>query len=355
MYKRKIEKMPDSFVVNGKPVFGTFEGNLKRLDIRGVSRPYGNFPLPKFFTNLRIKSELTFTFNIGDFIGFFSFFDAKIFGFSEVVFWNKKTNLKWTYHCVMGPRKRFVPHDMNHATTSTYSKRRHVKISWNRERDALTVAFSLKGDSVRPTASGNLVAIFSNDQFKDLTCVKPAPTMSKCSASYNAALSLTGYVTLTSRDGTKHEMPVIDGFSFLDVTRIYMKFKSSGQFVLGLGEYKGKLLAFRISTESQDAVNPDKYNRNVLFYDGKVTPLPSVVVTHPNGIENNWIIQDYENMVDLCFSPVSRSTNRISILILRSTRDSLYGTFEGTLMTDSEEKISFKSFPGIAERFQIRL
>ena len=191
MYKRKIEKMPDSFVVNGKPVFGTFEGNLKRLDIRGVSRPYGNFPLPKFFTNLRIKSELTFTFNIGDFIGFFSFFDAKIFGFSEVVFWNKKTNLKWTYHCVMGPRKRFVPHDMNHATTSTYSKRRHVKISWNRERDALTVAFSLKGDSVRPTASGNLVAIFSNDQFKDLTCVKPAPTMSKCSASYNAALSLS--------------------------------------------------------------------------------------------------------------------------------------------------------------------
>ena len=84
MYTREIKETPDVLVRNYKPVFGTFKGHPKRLDIRNVFKPYGTVPLPTFITNLRIKSRLTFSFDIGDYIGRITFVDAKIIGYSEV-------------------------------------------------------------------------------------------------------------------------------------------------------------------------------------------------------------------------------------------------------------------------------
>ena len=159
--------MPESFVKNFKPVFGTFKGHPKRLDIRGVFKPYGTIPLPTFITNLRIKSRLTFTFDIGEYIGRITFVDAKIIGYSEVIFWNKSTNQKFVYHSVMGMRKRFIPHNLESASTSSYSKKRYTRISWDRSHGKFSVVFDLNGDSVRPSAHGAISGDFNAEQFAE--------------------------------------------------------------------------------------------------------------------------------------------------------------------------------------------
>lgn len=348
--------MPESFVRSGKPVFGTFKGHPRRLDIRGVFRPYGVIPLPTFITNLRIKSRLVFSFDIGECIGHVSFIDAKIAGFSEVVFWNKSTGQRFVYHSLMGPRRRLVPHSLEAASTSNYSRSRYARISWNRSHDKLSVIFDVKGDSARPSARAALSASFSSSRFSDLTSVRPSPTLRRCSASYSASLPLAGSVSLSYKDGGTKTLSSSDaGAAFFCMTRTYMKFHSAGESVLGFGEHQGKPVSFLISSESHDAADTDRYNSNVLFYDGVPTPLPPVVITHYSGMDGKWVIQDTENMVDLTFSPVSRNVHNVNAFIVRSVYHTIYGILEGALVTSGGEKIAFKSFSGIAESYLIRL
>lgn len=355
MYRREVKECPKSFVHNGKPVFGTFFKHPERLDIRGIKMPYGIFPLPTFITNLRIKSRLGVCFLLGDYIGCIDFYDSKIFGMAEVIFWNVQTGQRYVYRSVMGPRKRFVPHKLEAASTSSYKKSRYIRISWDRKADRLSVIFNLKGNGVRPGANSAMIAHFNSSQMAELTCVLPSPTIRRSSAHYNASLPLHGSITLIPQKTSPLTMADADGIAFFDINRTYMKFISHGEFVTGLGIIDGKNLSFRIQAGSQEAVDQDKYNGNVLFYDGKETPLPPVVITHPYGIMNKWVIQDTENMIDLTFSPISDNKNIISAIILHSEYHTIYGTFEGTLLTVEGQKINIKSLPGLTKKYSIRL
>ena len=355
MYTREIKETPDALVQNNKPVFGSFKGHPKRFDIRGVFKPYGTFPLPTFITNLRIKSRLNFSFDIGDYIGRIIFVDAKIIGYSEVIFWNKNTKQKFAYHSLMSMRKRFVPHDLDFASTTSYSRKRYIRISWDRKHGKISAVFDLKGDSVRPSAHGAISADFTDDQFAEMTCSRPNPTSRRCSALYDCSLSAKGTLSLVYKNGETKTMADSTGVASFNITRTYMRFRSHGEFIEAFSKVKGHNLVFHIAAESHDASNTDKYNLNMLFYKGKATPPPPVVITHTMGINGQWVIQDTENMVDLTFTPVSSSLKKISAIILRTVYRSIYGTFEGTLVTADGEKITFKSLPGLAENYLIRL
>ncbi len=358
MYTRQVKECPESFVRQGKPVFGTFSGHPKRLDIRGVKSPYAIVPLPVFITNLRIKSRLSYFFTLGEYTGCVEFFDAKVFGFAEICFWNMVTKQRFVYRSVMGPRKRFVPHNLDVAITANYNKRRYTRISWDRAHNKLSVLFNLRGNSVRPGSNGALLASFDSPQAGELTAVMPAPTIRRCSAHYITVLPLHGAVTLFDRQSPQTQlktMPDTEGTAFLDISRTYMKFRTHGEFVTGFGLVNGCQIGFRLQVTSQDAVESEAYNTNVLFYNGKATPLPPVRITHPYGTMKKWIIQDTENMVDLEFTPVSENPNVVSAFILRSEYHTIYGTFEGTLLTAEKEKVSFRTLPGISKKYLIRL
>lgn len=346
---------PESLVKNGKPVFGTFKGHPDRLDIRGVEKPFGILPLPTFITNLRIKSRLSFFFNVGDYIGCIEFFDAKIFGLADVCFWNKSTKQKFTYQTLMGPRHRFVPHELDASAIVSYKKTRYIRISWDRSHDKLSVIFNLTGDSVRPSATCALIAHFNDQATAEITCVSPAPTTRRCSANCMISLPLHGTLTLLPTGESPKTMPDADGVSVFDMSRNYYKFRTRGEFLTGIGIVDGKQVSFRIAIGSQDAFNPDLYNNNVLFYDGKTTPLPPVTITYPYGVMNNWVIQDTENMVDLTFTPCAENMHTISVFVLRAQYHTIYGTFEGVLLTSSEQKVSLHALPGIAKKYLIRL
>ena len=62
------------------------------------------------------------------------------------------------------------------------------------------------------------------------------------------------------------------------------------KMLYSLGKVKGKDVFFTMQYSNLDAANADLYNNNVLIVDGKPTALPSVIMTHPFGIDKNWII-----------------------------------------------------------------
>lgn len=347
---------PKSIVTNGKVVFGTFSGVPAKLDIRGVKAPFGGIPLPSLLTNVRIKSRIAYMFSIGDYIGMAEFFDDKMFGLAEMIFWNKTTGKKLAYHTFMTTRRRFVPVRTDNAVCVSFNKARYIRVIWSRKHDRISLSFSLQAGGSRPAVKGSFSAHFSDPLHKELIVVTPAPTMRRCSASWLTTMPVHGSLNILPDKKTPGvPMQDTDGLAFMVLNRTYYKYHVKSEMMCGLGEYEGKKLSFRFVTTSMDPHEADYSNENVVVAGDQITPMPSVCMTHPLGINHKWVIQDTETMVDLTFTPVSVNHRTLNILIMRTDYNNIYGTFDGVLLTGSGEKITLKNFPGIVKKNLLRV
>lgn len=350
MYVRQFKEAPDQIVKNGKAEFGTFTGVSPKIDIKGMRAPYAGIPLPVFISRIRIKSRLNYIFSLEDYIGMTEFYDFKVFGLGELIFWNKQTGVKYVYHAFMENPRRFVPTTTAKGRCACYKKKRHIKIRWGRNHKHTALTFNVKGDKNRPSAEGFCRAVMNDNNHTDAMFVNPAPASSRCSATWFNSMSIRGRIELNgqeSKDST--------GLAAMILNRCYYKFRSRAGFCVGLGKVKNKDIIFHIKTSNMDAANADTYNDNILIVDGEQTALPPVYITHPLGTENNWIIQDTEGMVDLTFTPISKDERTLNIIVIRRTVSTVYGTFEGTLLTKEGEKLSFRGVRGIMNSSKLRM
>ena len=356
MYSRKVSEAPESIIAEGKVRFGTFSSAPQKLDIKGLKAPFGGIPIPTFLTNFRIKSRLAYMFSIGDYIGMIEFFDDKMFGIAEVIFWYRSTGKKFVYHTFMPPRFRFVPIRLDKAVCSNHKKSRYIRISWNRKRDSISVSFSVKGDTVRPAANGVFVSHFSDPLHAELVVVSPAPTTRRCSASWLTAMRMEGSLTVLAGKKTPAvPMNETEGLAFMAMNRTYYRYHSKSKLMCGLGDYEGRKLLFRFVMTNMDAEEANDCNENLVVFDGKATPLPEVTITHPFGSAKTWVVQDTESMVDLTFTPVSINKRVLSILIMQADSSTIFGTFDGVLLTGTGEKLILKNFPGIVKKNRLRI
>lgn len=358
VYTREIVSVPRKFVKYGKPVFGIFSGTPEKIDIRGIRYPFAGIQLPSLITNFRIKSTASLEFSIGNYIGTLYFFDAKIYGFAEIVFWDKETNKKYTYRSFMGPRRRFIPHKIKIGYVASFRKSRYIRISWDREADKLSVIFNLQGDSVRPSVQGAFLAKYSDSIFNEITTSTPVYSKSRSSCTYTANIKINGSISIgETKFSPAISMQKTDGIAIFSLSRQYYNYLTKSENIYGEGELKGKKVTFRISMK-QSEFDADNYNDNLLFVDGECTPLPPVLITHPSGVaefENKWVIQDIENMVDLAFTPISNNARNMSFFFVKADSDSIFGTLSGALKTKDGESLELKEFPAVAKKILLRI
>lgn len=349
MYSREFKEPPAQIVQNGKANFGTFLGISPKFGIKGMRAPYAGVPLPTVISKLRIKSRLNYLFSIDKFIGISEFYDFRLFGLAEVVFWNKETGKKYFYHTVIPTRHHFIPLSTDRGICASYLKRRYIKISWGRKHQHHALSFRVKGDSVRPKAEGFFFSPIGDKMHTDCLFVNPSPTSSRCSATWLCAMSIDGQISIDNEQADKSR-----GLGAMIMNRTYVKVHSIATRAWGMGTVGDKKIVFQLGYSNLDAADPDKYNSNVLIQDGKATTLPSVIMTHPFGIDKKWIIQDTESMVDLTFTPASLSSRLLNIILMRRNYTYLYGTYDGVLLNADGEKIVLKNFPGILSRDFLR-
>jgi hypothetical protein len=60
-------------------------------------------------------------------------------------------------------------------------------------------------------------------------------------------------------------------------------------------------------------------------------------------------------MVDLAFTPLSDSPRYLSAFFLRTDYHTVYGVYDGFLLTGDGEKIALKGFPGIGKKVRLRI
>ena len=350
MYSREFLEPPEHLVQNGKAHFGSYDGVSPKTDIRGMRAPYAGVPVPSIISNLRIKSRLDYVFSLKDYIGLSQFYDFKVIGLGEIIFWNKESGKKYVYHTIMSPRRRFVPVLTTRGICACYRKARFIKISWGRQHKHHALTFKVRGDNARPDAEGYVYSPLQDDMHTDSLFVCPSPASSRCSATWFSSMKVSGHVAINGE-------PVqdSDGLGMMILNRAYYKFHSKASTAYGIGNVKGKDIVFHLKTSNMDAADNDTYNCNMLVVNGKQSALPPVYMTHAFGIDKNWIIQDTESMVDLTFTPISVNSRTLNLIALRTSYYTMYGTFEGVLLTSNGEKIILKNFPGLLHKGMLRL
>lgn len=351
MYFRQFQQAPKDIIQNRKACFGTYTEVSPEIDIKGMIAPYAGIPVPPFITNLRIKGRLHYLFSLDKYIGLVEFFDFKFFGLAEIIFWNKETGKKNAYHTMIGPRKHFIPLTTDKGICASYKKSRYIKISWAKNHRRTALSFRLKGDDARPYAEGLLISPLTDSITSDSLFVNPSPASSRCSATWIHTATVQGQLRLNRENIT----PSTTGLSMLCLNKTYFKFNTFSVTAWGLGQINDRKISFQLRTSNLDSADDDKYNENILITDGTATALPPVVITHPFGIDKKWIIQDTESMIDLTFTPSSVNTRALNLIVMRTYYNTIYGTYDGTLLDKDGNKITLKGFAGILSRNFLRL
>ena len=350
MYFRQFKEAPAKLIKNGKAAFGCYNGVSPKIDIRGMRAPYAGVPLPSFLSDLRIKSRLSYLFNINKYIGYADFFDFKVIGLAQIIFWNKETSKKCVYHAIMPPRRRFVPTETTRGICASYRKSRYIKISWGRSHKHHALSFKVKGDGARPDAEGYFYSSVKDEIHTDSFFVTPSPASSRASATWISTMKILGHIALNNGQTDDSE-----GLASMVMNRTYYNMHSKTVNVCGIGKLNEQNIVFQLKSSNMDAADSDTYNENILVVNSEITPLPPVYITHPFGMNDRWIIQDTESMVDLTFTPQSVDNRILNLIAMRTDSTSIYGTFEGTLLTKDGGKIPLKGFPGLLCRNQLRI
>lgn len=350
MYSRKFEEPPRRIIENGKAHFGTYSGVSQRFDIKGMRAPYAGVPLPSIISNIRIKSRLNYYFSIERYIGLVEFFDFKVLGLAEVCFWDKTNGKKYVYHSIMPTRRRFIPKNTERGICASYRKSRYIKISWEKEHESKSMRFHVKRNSGWPDSEGWFHSVREDSMRTDLSFITPSPAASRCSAFWLSTMKINGHLSVAGTEADNSS-----GLALMAMNRFYSKAMSKSLHICGIGNIEENDVIFYLNVSSSDAVDPDKYNSNALIINGKQTALPSVVATHPFGLNKKWIIQDTESMIDLTFTPSSVYWRTLNLLAMRTAYSHIYGTFEGVLLDKNGNKIMLKSFPGMITRSSLRV
>lgn len=350
MYTREMGPAPDYPVKNGKACFGSFNGAFGHFDIRGMKRPFGDLPLPVSFTNLRIMETLRFLFCDSENIGEIEIFNSSFFGFMETTLWNRKTGRRIAYRRIIPPGLTRIPRSFLNSVTACRSHRRYVRIHSRMQKSLIHVDFDFLGDSVRPPCEGRLEMNPSEHEGGECSFLVPYEVRRRCQGSYMATGPLHGWISTGYDD---RQISADLGVGFFDVRKTYLPLRSKSSTLVGMGRINGKLVSFHLANSlSRDDY---RYNDNVLFIDGRAWPLPPVKITRPWGVTGDWIIQDTESMIDLVFTPISDSSRALSALIVRTMYHTVYGAFDGVLLTGEGERVVLKNFPGIGKKVLLRI
>ena len=119
------------------------------------------------------------------------------------------------------------------------------------------------------------------------------------------------------------------------------------------GYANNNLIGFNL-TDNQ-CIDPDHYNENAIWIDGQIHLLPAIKVDRPDGVMGVWNIRDKEGRVKLDFFPKIQGNVEFNYGLAESKYHGPFGDFEGYLINNKDEKISFQNFFGMGEQFFLRI
>jgi len=348
MYAREILPQRASPIEDGKPLIGTWNRAFEKVDLLEIRRPY-RYPMPRWVRDWRIKEWQCFSVQNDNLLLEAVFCNLKIYRIANIMLYDKKTSEKFVFRKDIPGTGWRLPNSLANSSIDSHSSGFYFRIhSW---LDADTIKLDINIEPVRRKPSLTVHLAYNVSADVTPVAVSLGITGQRNMYAYKVLAPVRGDIVIGGRHINMKEKT---GSGFFCDNKGFYPYNMQITACKAMGFVEGnKRIGFHIAENQTRETN--KNNENALWIDGKLTPLPPVLITMPNGPDAGWVIQDVEGMVDLTFTPKEQNKNRMKFFITNADFNTPMGLYNGMLVNSEGKQVQIKNLFGIGEKINLRV
>lgn len=345
---RQIQAPPSQLVVDGRLQFGTYDAPFETTNaLDAAILPL--LPVPRALKALRLKEWQAFQFGNERVFGMVALFNAKVLALVQLKLYDRRKRRKLLFEKKVAPWSFTLPTTLLRSETSYRSRRCWVRIRNRLREGRIEIDFDVARGLRRPRIHGELTALAEGCQ--PMVVCQPFSAR-RGMYSHKGLMPAVGQLRIgREKIGFSPE----HSHALMDDHKGYYPYVMKWDWVTAAGrDDRGRLIGFNL-TRNQ-CVDPERYNENGFWLDGKLHLLPPVKVVreHGAGGGEQWTIRDRDGTVDLRFHVEVPGRVDVNAGIVRSKYRGPFGSFEGRLEDGQGQSLRVDGLFGMGEDFYLR-
>jgi len=348
MYTREILAPKASPIEDGNPLIGTWDRAFEKVDLLEIRKPY-RYPLPRWARDYRIKEWQCYSIQDEHFLLEAIFCNLKLYRIAQVLLYDKQKKEKFIFRKIR-PGSRHLSASLANASLDSHSSGFYFRIHSWLDADTVKLDINIEATRRRPSLTVHLAYNISSQDVTPMA-VSLGITERRTMYAYKALSPVQGDIVF---EGKRFSLNYETCSGVFSDYKGFFPYSMHTTICKAMGFVEeNRRFGFHIA-ENQTR-NTNRNNENALWIDGKLTPLPPVLITMPNGPDADWVIQDVEGMVDLTFTPNVQNKNGMNLFITKVEFNAPLGFFNGMLVNSEGEQIQVKNLFGMGEKLILRV
>lgn len=348
-YTRTISPIPQALVSGGHFNNGTF--NRPFTILNPLEADCFSFPLPRMIKNFRLNEWQAYQLGNDRFFIFAVLYKAKSFGLAQFFIYDREEKKKRLFEKIIPSWVIKLPASLSDSTGCYKSGSFLIEFKNNIDDNRLSIKISIHGYSRDlPDIDAEFCGLYNYQEWQPIVVSLPFNEL-RSMYSHKCLMPMAGKLSM---GGQENVFDSRDSFLIIDDHKGYYPFTSAYDWATGI-QYNREIPLAGFNLTRNQVVQPELYNENCLWLDGKVHPLPPVTFSRPNGVDNEWLINDEFGMVDVRFVPEALGKIDLDLLIVKSYYRGPLGKFYGFIQDGSGTKHSVDDYFGMGEMKRLRL
>ena len=336
-------------VEDGNPLLGTWNRAFDNVDLLEIRKPY-HYPLPRWVRDNRIKEWQWFTAQNNFYMLEALFCNLKLYRMAQVLLYDKEKGEKFLFRKIIPGTGWLLPNSLANSSVDNHSSTFFFRVHSWLDADTVNLDINIEAKRRRPSLTVHLAYNISRQDTTPMA-VSLGFTERRTMYAYKALAPVRGDMVFNGKH-ISLKQDSCSGF-FCDYKGFYpYRMQTTVCSAVGF-DAENKRFGFHIAENQTRETN--KNNENALWLNGQLTPLPPVLITMPNGPDENWVIQDVEGMVDLTFTPKEQNRSGIRLILTNAELIAPLGYYNGMLVTAEGAQINVRNLFGIGEKLYLKV
>jgi hypothetical protein len=335
-----------SLLTNGIFNFGKYKFPLNDIDFLKSKKPFGTFS-PKFYKNFRLKEWQAFQAGNEKFFILIAIYNAKTLGLVRFILFDKTNNKKYFYEKKVFPSSLKIPKSVFEGTAEYFSKNYMIKTFYDSVTKEIKIDIEIKNFQKLPDLKFNFNGDYNPEKHESISACIPFGE-NRGMYSHKVLCNAEGEISINNE---KFSFNKSDSFLILDDHKGFYPNPMIYDWITGAKTISGISTGFNL-TDNQ-STDPDNFNENCIWENGKTHFLGSVAFKRPDGVNGKWYIKDEAGNVNLCFTPIDQNPLYLNFLIIKAEYEGPLGYISGTIKTP-EKIFEINEYFGMGEKKYIK-
>lgn len=344
---RRFEPPPTTLVDEaGRVRFGTFSGPIPKVNLLDA-KPW-SWPVPRALRAFRLKEWQAVQLGNRRYFVLVALFNAKLLALAQIKIYDRERRRKFVFERKL-PGWAFAAPDGLLDSQMRWSAGGATIAFRNRLADErVELELDVPASADMPALSGTLVA---DARGCDAQVVSIPFADNRGMYSHKGCMVARGQLQL-GEDSL--EFGAEDSFLLIDDHKGYYPWVMRWDWVTGGGvDEGGRRIAFNLTRNA--SIDPDRYNENCLWIDGRAHLLPPVSFARRPELEPEvWEVRDAKGEVEVDFVIELDGHVRVNALIVESRYRGPFGSVRGSIRGPGGEAVVLDGMFGMGEDFYLR-